>query len=206
MGFHVHFDVGKYSIAELIKICQHFVKFERAIDSMLPHSRRTGSEESNAFFKSNSKLAKETFGMDEEGVLYAIGLCKNHEDLSNILNPLVYSKSSRRYFKLNLQNLVTERQPTIEFRQHSSTTNHEKVDAWVRFIVRFCENSVSLEKPTSFANSIQSVDQEFDELFKNIIRDSVLYSYYRKRRHLLSVDGEGDACCHGCVTGQGCSK
>ena len=98
------------------------------------------------------------------------------------------------------------RQTTIEFRQHSSTSNYEKVDSWVRFIVRFCENSVSSEMPTMFANTTKSIDEQFDHLFKDIIRDSVLYSYYKERRHLLSVDEEGEACCHGCVTGQGCSK
>lgn len=206
MGFHVHFDVRKYSISDLIKICQQFIKYEHAIDSMLPHSRRTGSTESSGYFNSNTKLAKEALDMDEEGVLYEIGLCQNCHDLANILNPVAGSVTNPRYFKLNLQNLVTGRQPTIEFRQHSSTANHEKIDAWVRFIVRFCENSVSSEKPTCFANTLHSIDDQFDDLFKNVIRDSVLYSYYRGRRHLLSFDKEGEACCHGCVTGQECSK
>lgn len=231
MGFHVHIDMGRYSISDIIKICQQFVKYEDAIDTMLPHSRRTGSYESNRYFSSNSKVAKEVLRKDEAGVLNALQLCSSYHDLANILNPYVPSMSSRRYFKLNLQNLTSNRQvyisytfystywhlhlivfcifyrqTTIEFRQHSSTSNYEKVDAWVRFIVRFCENSVSSEMPTSFANTTKSIDEQFDHLFKDIIRDSVLYSYYRERRHLLSVDHEGEACCHGCVTGQGCSK
>mmetsp|Transcript_20051 Transcript_20051/g.43473 ORF Transcript_20051/g.43473 Transcript_20051/m.43473 type:complete len:1281 (-) Transcript_20051:189-4031(-) len=206
MGFHVHFDVAKYSIADLVKICQQFVKYEHAIDSMLPHSRRTGSKESDNYFNSNTKLAKEKLGKGEEGVLNALGWCTDYHNLADILNPIVPSMKERRYFKLNLQNLTTNRQSTIEFRQHSSTGNYEKVDAWVRFIVRFCENSVSLEKPTSFTNALHSIDKQFDDLFKNVIRDSALYSYYKKRRHLLSVDEEGDSCCHGCVTGQRCSK
>lgn len=206
MGFHVHFDVGRYTISELIKICQQFLKYEDAIDSMLPRSRRTGSTESNSFFKSNMKIAKENLGKDGEGVLNALGLCKNYNDLAEIMNPAVYPSRSCRYFKLNLQNLVKKRQSTVEFRQHSSTTNYEKVDAWVRFCVRFCENSASSEKPNMFIDRSKTADEKFDDLFKDIIRDSVLYAFYRKRKHLLSVDEEGDACCHGCVTGHQCSK
>lgn len=202
MGFHVHVDVSKYSIPDRIKICQQFMKYENAIDSMMPHSRRTGSKESDHYFKSNIKTAKESLGKSEEGVMNALESCKGIEELANIVNA-----DGRRFYKLNLQNLVNRRQPTIEFRQHSSTSNYEKVDAWVRFCLRFCENSVSLESPAFFSNGSQnSIDEQFDDLFKNVIRDSVLYSYYRKRRHLLSVDDQGDACCHGCLLGRECSK
>jgi len=205
MGFHVHFDVDKYCISDLIQICQNFIKYEDAVDSMLPKSRRTGSTESSNYFKSNTKLAKEMLGTHAEGVLNSLSLCKNTGDLASIMNPSV-GLSPDRYYKLNLQNLVTKRQPTIEFRQHSSTANFEKVEAWVRFCVRFCENSVSLEKPVSFTNQPHSIDEQFDDLFTCVIRDSVLHSYYKKRRHLLSADEEGDNCCHDCVTGQGCAK
>ncbi|KAL7550788.1 LOW QUALITY PROTEIN: hypothetical protein ACHAWF_013999 [Thalassiosira exigua] len=200
MGFHVHFDVGRYSINDLTKICQQFLKYEDVIDSMLPLSRRTGSRESDQFFRSNIESAKAILGKDEAGVMTSLGLCKSYRELADIMNP-----SSSRYYKLNMQNLVVGRQTTIEFRQHSSTANYEKVDAWVRFCVRFCENSVGLERPTYVGNGTHNVDKQFDDMFKNIVRDSMLYSYYRGRRHLLSVDQEGEACCDGCATGQECS-
>ena len=206
MGFHVHFDVGKYSIYDVIKICQLFVKYEKAMDSMLPFSRRTGSANSDKFFNSNMKLAMEVLGKNEEGVLAALGSCKNYHDIAEVMNPSKSTLQDRRYFKLNLQNLITERQCTIEFRQHSATADYDKVDAWVRFIIRFCVNAASLDKPTSFDDAPRNVDEQFEHLFKNIIRDSVLHSHYRERRHLLSVNGEGDACCPGCVTGRGCLK
>lgn len=206
MGFHLHFDVGTYSVPDLSKVCQQFIKYEHVIDTMMPLSRRTGSTESGRFFRSNTEHAKETCNTDEEGVLKALGTCRTYGDLADIMNP-GSTMHDRRYFKLNLQNLITGRQSTIEFRQHSSTANHEKVDAWVRFIVRFCENSVGLERPASFPTTPpRSVDAQFDDLFKVVIRDSVLHSYYRDRRHLLSVDVEGEACCHGCATGHGCTK
>jgi hypothetical protein len=171
---------------------------------MLPISRRTGSPESDDYFNSNMKLAMEVLNKDEEGVLTTLGLCKNYKDLAAVMNPP--HLRDPRYCKLNLQNLITERQTTIEFRQHSATANYKKVDAWVQFVVYFCENAASLEKPTSFDDVPRNVDEQFDDLFKNVIRDSMLYSYYREWRHEVLVHLEDDACCRGCATGRGCSK
>jgi hypothetical protein len=202
MGFHVHVDVGKYAVGDLIKIFLQFLKYEDAIDSMMPRSRRTGSNQSNSYFKSNLEMAKQELGRSKEGIMAALSGCRSLRDLAHIVNP-----SGQRYYKLNMQNLIQGRQTTLEFRQHSSTADFDKISAWVRFCIRLCENSVSLEQSPLFNLEHASVDEQFDDLFRNLIRDSVLYDFYRKRRQVLSVDDEGDACCIGCASGRGrCSK
>ncbi len=47
--------------------------------------------------------------------------------LYEVMNP-----SKDRYFKMNLQNIASGRQPTIEFRQHSGTLEYEKIASWIR--------------------------------------------------------------------------
>jgi len=202
MGFHVHIDVEKYSVSDLVKIFQQFLKYEDAIDSMMPRSRRTGSAESNSFFKSNLEMAKQALGRSKEGIMVSLSKCRSLRDLAHIVNP-----TGQRYYKLNIQNLIHGRQTTLEFRQHSSTADFDKVSAWVRFCIRLCENSVSLEQSPLFNIEDTSVDTQFDDLFRNVIRDTVLYDFYRKRRQVLAVDDEGDACCIDCANGRGrCSK
>lgn len=202
MGFHVHIDCEKYSVSDLVKIFQQFLKYEDAIDSMMPRSRRTGSNESNSYFKSNLEMAKQALGRSKEGIMVSLSKCRSLRDLAHIVNP-----TGQRYYKLNMQNLIQGRQATLEFRQHSSTADFDKVSAWVRFCIRLCENAVSLEQSPLFNIEDSSVDKQFDDLFRNLIRDSVLYDFYRKRRRVLAVDDEGDACCIDCATGRGrCSK
>lgn len=128
MGFHVHIDVSKYSLEQLIKICQQFCKYEDAMDSFMPRSKRTGSDNSNRYFQSNARAISE----DPSSIWTVhncLERCTNTQSLTDVMNPY------GRYYKLNLQNLKTGRQPTLEFRQHSSTTSYEKVGNWIRF---FC--------------------------------------------------------------------
>lgn len=202
MGFHVHVDVERYSVADLVKIFQQFLKYEAAIDSIMPRSRRSGSNESNSYFMSNLEMAKQALGRSKEGVMVSLSKCRSLRDLAHIVNP-----TGQRYYKLNMQNLIQGRQTTLEFRQHSSTAEFEKVSAWVRFCIRFCENSVSLEQSPLFDLEDTSVDKQFEDLFRNLIRDTVLHDFYRKRRQVLAVDDESDACCIDCANGRGrCSK
>lgn len=201
MGFHVHINVGNYSVRDIAKICQQFLKYENAIDTIMPLSRRTGSHESDTYFKSNLNMAKEDLAMNKEQIMIALSKCSKIQELSSIMNP-----SGERYYKLNLQNLVQGRQTTLEFRQHSSTANYEKVSSWVRFCTRFCENAVSLEQSPLFHLDHADIDEQFDDLFRNLIRDSVLYDFYRKRRQALIVEDEDDACCEECAHGRRCSK
>lgn len=262
-GFHVHIDVSRLSLQQIVCICQQYLRYEEAIDSMLPRSRRTGSRESNQYFRSNKESIREKFvDQSDHSVISLLSDCQTIEDLVDYMNP-----HNQRYYKLNLQNLKTKRQPTIEFRQHSGTANHEKVDAWIRFCIRFCENSASLEQPavtlyddflvsgdqkccicfeTPLRNELTELDgcdhlyccdcierwsrrentcpqckssfveikpyysadmdKQFDELFRKVVRDSALHDFYRKRKELLSIDAEGEACCYECVTGGMCTK
>ena len=200
MGFHVHVDVSKYNAKQLSAICQQLIRYEDAIDCIMPPSRRTGSDNSNRFFMSNGGVAKSNFGITESSLITKLGRCKTIRELAGIMN-----FGDTRYYKFNLQNLKNGRQPTIEFRQHSSTADHEKVGAWVRFCIRFCENAANLEHfIPDFDDELLSIDVKFDYLFKNLIRDVALFEFYRKRRALLTVDEEGDGCCYDCALGRGC--
>mmetsp|Transcript_30569 Transcript_30569/g.69802 ORF Transcript_30569/g.69802 Transcript_30569/m.69802 type:complete len:1262 (+) Transcript_30569:283-4068(+) len=196
MGFHVHYDVSRFDATDIAKICARFLQFEEAIDLIMPKSRRTGSAESNAYFQSNLKAAIAVLSTNEEDVFGLLSQCETVEDLAMIMNPAKLPSHDPRYFKLNFQNLVNGRQPTIEFRQHSSTANPEKVEAWIKFVVRFCENAVSSELP-AFVYSRRSADESFQDLFQFIIRDTVLYSFYRKRKYELSLERGDDCNCNG---------
>jgi hypothetical protein len=205
MGFHVHVDVSEHSLQQLVKICQNFIKYEDVMDTLMPPSRRTGSSESSQYFRSNRQSVAENIKaqlklpanatVTNKHCHDALGKCMDLNQLVKLMN------SGSRYHKLNLQNLVTGRQTTLEFRQHSATINNSKVGAWVRFCVAFCSNSAKLAPPTCFKAS-RSMDNRFTALFCYVIKDRALRDFYRKRQCQLKQE-EGDVpCCDNCTPGE----
>mmetsp|Transcript_17872 Transcript_17872/g.20347 ORF Transcript_17872/g.20347 Transcript_17872/m.20347 type:complete len:498 (+) Transcript_17872:75-1568(+) len=217
MGFHVHIDVSNMELRQLKKVCQNFIKYESVIDVLMPQSRRDGSEECERFFKSNRQsvvnhLQYEYYGSSSSSSSSStnkachekLKQCQDIDELISIMN-----SNDERYYKLNLQNLITGRQPTIEFRQHSATMSYDKVGAWVRFCVLFCKNSARFASPNPFSEG-RSLDYKFDALFQYVIKDRVLKRFYEDRRKHLEVEedssssrgGGGDQpCCDCCATG-----
>lgn len=120
-GLHVHVSWDNMTVAQVQTIVSRFTKYEDWFDSIQPVSRRA-----NRFCKA----------------------VKGHPQLSDALacNPRAHLQAlgniaSDRYVKLNLQSL--SRYGTIEFRQHSGTTDPVKVLNWVRFLEQFIEASLN---------------------------------------------------------------
>lgn len=202
MGFHVHMDVASLSNEELVKVCQNFIKYEAVMDTFMPNSRRNGSPESSRYFQSNRTSVAQQVGSNANKRLHdALGACSDVESLAQLMN------ASGRYYKLNLQNLVSTRryQPTLEFRQHSATTNFQKVGAWARFCHAFVSNSAKLAPPRSFRQG-RSIDFQCDALFQYVIKDRALRNFYQARRQeLASSSDDEEACCSECARGGRCN-
>lgn len=212
MGLHVHIDVSALSVPQLIRVCQNFCKYEDVMDALVPQSRRTGSVESNTYFRSN-RLA---VGCNSHDLHRRLENCGCHRTVADLMNPSFGQDQDRwsRYYKLNLQNLTTGQRNTIEFRQHSATYEFPKIAAWVRFIHNFVNNSTAMtespipfrdrRRPSSSSSNGRTAIQnefdsthfqrlrrltfEFDDLFQNLIKDNALKLYYQKRMWSFEVD------------------
>jgi hypothetical protein len=111
-----------------------------------------------------------------------------------------------RYYKVNLQNLATGRQPTIEFRQHSGTSNVEKISSWVRFCMTLVTNSARFKEPSALKKS-RSLEEQFDMLFEFVIKDRALQAIFRRRQtDVIREQAGAEACCDGCAHGGGCAS
>jgi len=103
-----------------------------------------------------------------------------------------------RSFKLNLRNLRPRddngdsnrpHTPSIEFRQHSSTTNSVKIRSWVGLCSALVTNSQTMRAPPKALKQCRSPDDEFNALFEFVVRDKPLSEYYRTRRAELAAEG-----------------
>jgi len=187
---------GRMVVEEnLPKFCQ----IRRCNRHFMPPSRRTGSSESDQYFKSNRAAVgdKTVSNLTRNRTLSA---CGTTSELCRVMNP------SGRYYKLNLQNLASGRQPTIEFRQHSGTSNFEKISTWVRFCMAIVTNSSQFKEPSALKKS-RTLDEQLEMLFEYVIKDRALRDTFRLRQTaVLGDNSEAEACCSGCAHGGTCAS
>lgn len=118
-GLHVHIGAEKMSSEHYCRLVRNYQKIEKAIDSFMPVSRRAN----------NSRWCHTLQGIDFSD-------CETKVDIEEAMH-------FDRYFKVNA--VAYERHKTIEFRQHSGTTDYEKISNWVMFLAHLVEYSFKYE-------------------------------------------------------------
>ncbi|WP_400194047.1 amidoligase family protein [Hymenobacter sp. B81] len=156
-GLHVHIDARDLSIEHLRRVCLNYLRLERTIDQVMPAERRANA---------NSYCMSIQRGRTLAAAEAAINAATTAQELARAIN------GNSRYYKVNLQSFF--RHGTIEFRQHSGSTNADKIVFWVRFLNNLVEYSRHHEAPA--ANSISDF-VTFNQ------RD--IATYYQRRRTAL---------------------
>jgi hypothetical protein len=163
-GLHVHVDLTGIDIHGLKRICQNWIKYEKAIDLVLPPSRRANVNRYCRSARHNDLLKDMSNKAAHERVMNA----DKHD--------------RKRYFELNMQNLVTgKKKNALEFRGHSGTCDSVKIENWVRFLNAFVEGSLKQPSVLAFPDHCTPEDA-FEGMFKNLIRDGALHDFFDKRR------------------------
>ena len=121
-GLHIHIGAESMSEEHYCRLVRNYQKIEKVIDSFMPTSRRAN----------NSRWCHTLQGID-------FSACTSKRDIARAMN---YD----RYFKVNA--IAYERHKTIEFRQHSGTTDYEKISNWVMFLAKLVEYSYKHEITT----------------------------------------------------------
>ena len=108
-GLHVHIGASSMTDAHYIRIFKNYQAIETAIDTFMPTSRRANNN---------------GFCMSLQGINFS--RCTTKRD--------VYDIFRSRYYKVNAHAFI--RHNTVEFRQHSGTTDFAKIEAWVKFLAK----------------------------------------------------------------------
>lgn len=117
-GLHIHFEAKDFTMQTWRNLALNYKKLETEIDSFMPRSRRTG----NNFCRSLQRITNR-----------AINEAQSINELRNAF--------ATRYRKVNINSYT--RHKTIEFRQHSGTTEYAKISNWILFLdglVHYSEN------------------------------------------------------------------
>lgn len=119
-GLHVHHDASDLSRKNIKDLLNFYIRWEPIIDLLMPASRRGNS---NTYCQSVAKWA------DRQGTIAEVnGYRSSIEDFNG-----------SRYTKLNLESL--NRHGTVEFRQHSGTTENSKIGSWIVLTQTFVERA-----------------------------------------------------------------
>lgn len=169
-GLHVHHYAGDLKLEKIKNIYRLYSKYQEVINDMLPKSRRE-----NHYAKNITKQYLEVVeGIDtlEKMMTVIGGKGEGHY-------------TSKRYFAVNFASYVAY--GTVEFRQHSGTTEFEKIMAWVILTHKIVERSnmrVNI-KPWSSEETYQGIKQKgalLNRLCKEIeLTGTCLVGFYRQR-------------------------
>jgi hypothetical protein len=138
-GFHVHHNAADWGIQKFRNLFKRFAKFEGALDSVQPDSRRANM---NRYCGSVIKTFAE------------IDNCTTVRQLSEL-----YGHS--RYYKLNLQSFF--RMGSVEFRHHSGTIEADKVEQYVRLTYAMVQDAAdhtavkNFTKPTTAKEALDTM-------------------------------------------------
>ncbi len=120
-GLHVHIGAASMTDAHYIRIIRNYQRLERIIDSFMPLSRRAN----------NNGFCRSLQGFD-------FSRCMTKRDVYDLMNSRYYKINGHAYF----------RHQTIEFRQHSGTTDYEKISNWIAFLAALVKYSEKNEITT----------------------------------------------------------
>lgn len=134
-GLHIHFAASKLTDEHYVNIFKNYQKVEQVIDMFMPVSRRGNNSQWCGSLRS-----------------YDFSTCMTKRDVNRTL-------SFNRYHKVNAD--AYTRHQTIEFRQHSGTTDYSKIIMWVKFLrdlIKFSaknviENDVTTIEALPFGNT-----------------------------------------------------
>ena len=113
-GLHVHFDASTMTDGHFVQLFKNYQKLESVIDTFMPNSRRAN----------NNVFCKSLRGIHYDG-------CQTKEDVMNY--------NGTRYRKVNAESYI--RHKTVEFRQHSGTTEFKKISNWINFLRKLIQYS-----------------------------------------------------------------
>jgi hypothetical protein len=172
-GFHVHVDASGISQPGFKTLVKVFAKFEPVMDSFMPASRRN-----NTYCRSLLQVVGVTQAPTGENLPVLLQQFFQRVDRCTDLRELHRLLMGTRYLKLNLESFW--RHGTVEFRQHSGTTDAAKVLNWIEFCTGMVERCMREHTRVTLDGA-----GSLDTLFKAVRRPG-LKRFYRMRAEILN--------------------
>ena len=162
-GLHIHLDCRDMSVAECQTVFKRYSDYEASIDRIMPRSRRGNARWCGTIANSNVKR----------------GTFATKQSLGNALG---------RYYKVNLTNIASR--GSIEFRQHSGTTNYTKIYNWLNFLQQFVASSIQLTGVVRTARRVRTKQRWYNQLRVEYENAGGSVTYSKSIKRWVFVSGE----------------
>ncbi len=171
-GLHIHHDINDYNAKQIANIFAIYIKLEKTIDTFVPNSRRAN----------NNRYCRSLFqGTTQQTILDKLKAVNSLEDIRRIWHT--------RYVKVNFQSYV--KYGTIEFRQHSGTTEFDKMYNWILLTQQIVNMAATL------VQKVYKAENDNLQSMRNVLRlipakgateeVAEMFKWYRKRAKQLAA-------------------
>ena len=177
-GLHVHVGVSDWKIKQFRNLYKRYIKFESAIDNVLPNSRRNSNNQycrstSDQFVYSDGQLTEAYKNLQR---------CRTAQQIKRAIGG--------RYTKLNIESF--RKHGTVEFRHHSGTTNVGKIMSWLRIaltMTKAADENRSIRVKTgdtkeTYSKKISLMMKGLSKVQDTLVDDETRAYYNRRRREL----------------------
>ena len=169
-GLHVHHDAQDLTLDAWKNLCKYYLKYEAALDSILPESRRGNN---NTFCRSllNYSTVAERFAQIDEA--------RSLEGLARIVC------GDDRYYKLNM--MAFWRHGTVEVRHHSGTIEYEKIAAWVSLTQGLVDKALWIDATCTVKRGPSIGQTDLASAMKCAKVSSGTVAYYTERQTTMAA-------------------
>jgi Putative amidoligase enzyme len=182
-GLHVHIYAGDLTLKQMKALAIEFAHAETAFDAIMPPSRR---RDLNQYVLSNRTAFGGTY--DGEGINCAIDAYNAATSVERLIETVAsarpmagnYDGSGTRFRKSNFE--AFRKYHTVEFRQHSATTDPDKAMNWIRLCLAFVERSLTASPRKRTSTKPLKAPDQLAMLLKFLRLSPDVCKFYRERR------------------------
>jgi hypothetical protein len=158
-GVHVHHDVRGLTVKQLQNIAKIYIKYQQVFDALVPASRRN-----NTYCKHISM----------------------HNETTK-LNAEINEYELRLWDRYQVVNYETKSKPTVEFRQHSGSTDGEKITNWIILTHKVIEKAMDAKniKKVEGTTTLTDVNRMYQRMKRDLGIDEQLGKYLLNRMKKL---------------------
>lgn len=187
-GFHVHHDIKDLSLDHIKNVYRLYDKHHASLEAFFPRLRRAGHNGYCMSLKEERSLYEGGTWYHVRPVIELVEEATSIQDMQRLV-ARNQARSSIRYTALNFCSYISY--GTLEFRQHSGTTNYDKMIHWVMLTQAMIAAAVRKRKIAPLTAHMAT--REVLALTRDIfVEGTVEAKYYEnRRREIKKLESSG---------------